>query len=251
VPLDPADKALILKRQAAAGWNTNTAAAPRHHHRGHHATRVRPQRLGAPSESVDLLAAIQTNAQARHVLGIVATRLNQGYQAAETFPFSASHNFPGGADAKGAAIDLLNQANGYAQKVYATIPDDNAPVSPQIRQTVGIAVKNALKAVQRVSSAANNLNQGLIDDLTDYLLNRLQHALPDIPGFPKVPRSAVKVAVYAGLAVGGILALFLAAKLAHTVLLGRAQLAEAEEQAIQIAGAARRKRAARKAATIS
>ncbi len=241
MPLDPADKALILKRQAAAGWNTNSAPAPRHHRRGH-PTRVRPRPLGAASASVDLLAAIQTNAQARHVLGIVATRLNQGYQAAETFPFTASHNLPGGADAKGAAIDLLNQANGYAQRVYATIPDDGAPVTAQTRKTVGVAVTNALRAVKLVSNAANNLNQGLIDDLTDYLIKKAK----DSTGFG-IPRPVI----YAGLAVGGILALFLAAKLVHTVMLGRAQLAEAEEEAIQIADSSRRKKAARKVASIS
>lgn len=241
MPLDAESKRLILKRQHDAGWD-------RPKHQQH---MVRRPALGAPAQQVDLLAAMQTNAQARHVLGIVAARLQQGYAAAETFPFSASHNLPGGADAKGAAIDLLNQANTYAQKVYATIPDDSAPVSPQTRTTVGIAVKNALRAVKVVSTAANNLNQGLIDDLTDYLLKKIENTLPDIPGFPKVPRSAVKIAIYAGIAVGGLVAVFIAAKLVHKIVLGRAELAEAEEQAIQIADASRRKKASRKVATIS
>jgi hypothetical protein len=105
-------------------------------------------------------------------------------------------------------------------------------------------VKNALSAVKLVSSAANNLNQGLIDDLTDYLIKKAK----DSTGLG-IPRPVI----YAGLAVGGIVVLFVAAKLVHTVMLGRAQLAEAEEEAIQIADSAtkRKKKAARKGATIS
>ncbi len=211
---------------------------------GMRAPRQRHQQLGAAAPAVDILAAMQTNAQARHVLGIVSTRLQQGYQAAETFPFSASHSFPGGSDAKSAAIDLLNQANTYAQRVYATIPDNTDSVSAKTRKTVGIAVKNALRATKLVSSAANNLNQSLLQDLVDYLQGKAKNSLGfDIP----------KPIIWSVVAVGGALTLFIVVRLLLRVATGglAGALEEAEADALAIVDQARRRRHGRSVHTIS
>jgi len=260
MPLDANEKALIMKRRAAAGWDA-PSGVPDGRYRVGPGGKLRRVNLGVADQAQDLLANMRVNWQARGVLGIIADKIHQGYAVAETFPWSASSHLwqslpdvvRGVQTPKEAAIDLLNQANTYAQKIYATIPNDSAPVSAQTRRTVTIAVKNATKAVKLVSSAANDLNASMLREILEYLAQKTKEAADYLANKAKdkfgfdIP----KPIIYATLALLGVTTLFIAAKLVHTVVLGRARLAEAEEEAIQIADSSRRKKASRKVATIS
>ena len=204
MPLDIASIRLIEARQRAANWPKA----------------VRGQ-LGAPSQAVDVLASMKTNTQARGVLGVAAKWLQQGFGVLDTFPFLSG-------EAKSQATDLLNRTNAYAQKVYAKLPDDNAPIAPAVRKQVVLAANQAASNLRLVSSVRDDLSKGFLTDLVDYLQKSLHNALPG--GFD-VPR----VVIYGALGVIGLGILFVAAKLVHTAVLGQAALGEAEEAAVTAA----------------
>lgn len=97
-----------------------------------------------------IAATIHTVAQARAVLGKTASILHEAYGRTDEIT---------GADNRAAAIDLLDEANAYAQKVYADLPSDGAHqqdvVSAVMAARVGGALGTAERAIRRVEDAAN------------------------------------------------------------------------------------------------
>jgi len=230
MPLDAESVRLIHQRQQAAGWSQGA--------RAQQIVRRRTHGLGkaaASGEPFDLLAAMKTNTQARGVLGIVAKYLRRGFEVIETFPFT-------GGEAKAQAIDLLNRNNVYAQKIYATIPDNDKPVSPQTRKTVTLATTQAASNLKLVSSAADNLNQSLLTDLVDFLVQRVKNQTGWKPP---------KELIWGVVVLGGLTALVLLGKIVHGAVLRGAALTEAENEAMALADAAARKKTTKKRAVLS
>lgn len=64
---------------------------------------------------------------------------------------------------------------------------------------------------------------------------------PDVPTSDKPPTTATDVVMYVSIGVVAVVGLVLVTRLARSVSLGRAQLADAEKEAIQIAGAKKRR----------
>jgi hypothetical protein len=194
--------------------------------------------LGAstiPIEQARALQAMQTNTQARHVLGIVAKHVSNGYQVIQTFPFATGV-------AKKQAIELLDRNRGFAEKIYAGIPDNTAPVSPQLRKNVTVAVTQAASSLALISSAANNLNQSMMADVVDFLIHRVKSETGWAPP---------KWLIWGGVAVGGAIGAYLLWKVVSGVMLRDAALGEAEAAAVSIAEAQARKRRQKQLYSIS
>ncbi len=194
-------------------------------------------RLGAANQqAVDVLARMQTNTQARGVLGIAAKWLRQAFGILDTFPF-------GTGQARESARDLLTRTNNYAMQVYAKLPDDQAMIDPAIRKQIVTAVNQAATNLRLVSNEAQNLNQGMIEDLVDYLYSKANQFIDDtvrrVTGSGS-PVHIPKALIWGVVAVAGVTALFVTAKLVHTVMLGGADLEEAEETAMALADAQKR-----------
>ena len=221
--LDDAGRQLMAER--------NSAAAP-------------VQLLGPPKpnsadaqQAAALLAPMQTNNQARAVLGVVAQYLQHGYQVAGTVP---SFVLPDGTSmASAAMVSLLDTDNRYAMRVYAGLPSDDAPVSPLNRKKVTLAVTQALSSTRLVSTEAADLNRGLIGALMDMFKEGVQKIATDAL---HNPLKAI------GIGIAALVFLFVAGKLVHTILLGGSSreaegdaLLEAEEAAAAIMGARLRK----------
>lgn len=206
----------------------------------------------APALQVNqVLASMQTNAQARGVLGITAKWLSQAYGVLETFPFLSGK-------AKDQARDLLDRNNTFAQKVYATIPDDAAPVSIPLRKSVTTAAKQSASSLKLVSSAAANLNQGYVDDLADYLAGRasqfVQNQLERLTGKKldiNIPSALPKTIIWIGIGTVVVVGLILLTKIVRTAVLHGSELEEAEREAMAIADAQRHKKASRKVYSIA
>lgn len=197
---------------------------------------ISPRQLGAPKTAlspsdVALLARMQTNRQARAVLGVVAQYLRQGYEVANTVPSFISP-IDGTKMAASAMRGLLDQTNNYGQRVYKAIPDDDAPVSDLNRKKVGLTLQQARENLLMVSTEANNLNTGLTGALLE-LFNDM---------FKKLAHDAVqdplKALKWVGVGLIVLMGLFTIGKLVHTVALGAASdeaLKEAEREAMKTA----------------
>ncbi len=184
----------------------------------------------SPSDTV-LLARMQTNRQARAVLGVVAQYLRQGYEVAKTVPSFISP-IDGTKKAAEAMRIGLDQINNYAQRVYNAIPNDDTPLSDLNRKKVGLSLSQARSELAMVSTDANDLNRGLTGALVDLfndMFKQLAHnAVQD-------PLKALK---WIGVGVAVLLGLFTLGKLVHTVVLGEAmdeELLAAEREALKIA----------------
>lgn len=201
------------------------------------------QLLGPPKpnsadaqQAAALLAPMQTNNQARAVLGVVAQYLQHGYQVAGTVP---SFVLPDGTSmASAAMVSLLDTDNRYAMRVYAGLPSDDAPVSPLNRKKVALAVTQALSSTRLVSTEAADLNRGLIGALMDMFKEGVQKIATDAL---HNPLKAI------GIGLAALVFLFVAGKLVHTIAFGGSReaegdaLLEAEEAAVAIMGARLRK----------
>ena len=211
------------------------------------------QLLGPPrpssadgQQAAALLAPMQTNRQARMVLGVVAQYLQQGYQVAGTVPSFISP-IDGTSIASKAMVSLLDTDNRYAMRVYAGLPDNDAPVSPLDRKKVTLAVTQALSSTRLVSTVAADLNRGLVGALIDMFKEGVQKV---VSAAAHNPLAALK---WVGIGVVVLVGLFVAGKLVHTIVLGSAGLGgagqrggddallEAEEAAIALMGARLRK----------
>lgn len=217
---------------------------------------ARASRFGrAPTlnqEDAQLLAQMRTNRQGRAVLGAIAQTLRVAYE--QHLPIYAQISSAGrqlGETMK----SRLDGINGYAQRVYAAVPDDDAPVSDLNRQKIGLTLAQARDAAididetvrsQRIS--AGDVLEGVADVLTKLVaaaLGAVGNAL--IPHGGAIPHW-VKVAV------GGVVVLLMvgvATKLLRTIMLGQTPLGAAEEAAVAIAESKRRKRHARRVMSIS
>jgi len=201
------------------------------------------QLLGPPKpnsadaqQAAALLAPMQTNNQARAVLGVVAQYLQHGYQVAGTVP---SFVLPDGTSmASAAMVSLLDTDNRYAMRVYAGLTSDDAPVSPLNRKKVALAVTQALSSTRLVSTEAADLNRGLIGALMDMFKEGVQKIATDAL---HNPLKAI------GIGLAALVFLFVAGKLVHTIAFGGSReaegdaLLEAEEAAVAIMGARLRK----------
>jgi hypothetical protein len=197
---------------------------------------IPPRQFGAAKTALSpddaaLLARMQTDRQARAVLGVVAQYLRKGYEVAQTVPSFISPI--DGTKAAAAAMRVgLDQINNYAQRVYNAIPNDDAPVSDLNRKKVGLSLAQARTELAIVSTDANDLNQGLTGALLELfndMFKRLAHdAVQD-------PLKALK---WVGVGVVALVGLFTVGKLVHTVALGGAmdeELHVAEREALRIA----------------
>lgn len=195
-------------------------------------------------EDQQLLAKMQTNRQARAVLGVVAQYLRRGYELVD----SASSVMPGTASLKDAIKRGLDGTNRYAQKTYAGIPDDDAPLSPLNRRKVEECVREARTHLSEIPSDVEDINRGFTGALADTLTSFLPKWLQP-PGGGKHDKLIIALGIGAAV-VGAILII----RLVKTAALGESEaneLAEAEEEAIRIADALRRKKASRSAFSLS
>lgn len=204
------------------------------------------------AEDAQLLARMRTNRQGRAVLGAVAQTLRVAYE--QHLPLYAQVS-SAGRQLEAAMKSRLDGINNYAQRVYAVIPDDDMPISDLLRSKVGLTLAQARDAANDIDEAvrsqrisAGDVLEGVADILTRLVaaaLGAVGNAL--IPGGGAIPRW-VKVAV------GGVVVLVVvgvATKLLRTIMLGQTPLGAAEEAAIGIVEAARRKRHARRVMSIS
>ncbi len=210
----------------------------------------------ADPKIVQVSNMIQTNRQARQLLGIAATHIQQAYQVVETIPSNMWYGllrwmryFDGTSDLAKQARLLLDRTNAYAQRVYATLPDNDAPVSSIGKKQVNTALAQASSNLQLVSSSANEIHKSLIDDLIDAVNAWIAGNVPS--GFPKLPKATGKIIVYVAIGAAGLVGLFVLGKLLHTIALGSAELIEAENAAMAIADAQRRKRSSRSVLSIA
>lgn len=186
-------------------------------------------------DDVARLARMQTNKQARAVLGVVAQVLKQGYQI--SVPLYARAVDSDSRELQRTMTSRLDATNKYAQKVYAGIPDDDTPVSDLNRKKVGLVLLQARDAVKDVDEAAKNsglmgaLSNGLDEVLGGVWANRS----------PETKRWLIRIGVGAAIVIG----LFMTAKFVHAVAFGEASsrrrrgrkrtpLEEAEAQAAAI-----------------
>lgn len=190
----------------------------------------------APDDA-QLLAHMQTNRQARAVLGAVAGMLQTAY--AQQLPALARVT-SAGRDLQATMKSRLDTVNNYAQRVYAGIPDDDAPVSLTNQKKIALTVVQARDAAQDVDEAVASqhldLGQGLVDVLS-YLIAKALGTVGGAltpGGFP----------TWAKIAIGGVVVLVavgVLTKLVGKVAFGQTALAEAEDAAVAIAEAKRRK----------
>ncbi len=202
--------------------------------------------LGAHSklsaEDQQLLAKMQTNRQARTVLGLIAKQLQIAYglvlKTALTHP--VQYALPGASVAAATKSRLDGTAN-YALKTFAAIPDDTAPLSPLNRRRVEEVLRETRAAFVDIGADVADVDRGLTGILADALSGLLPTWLQ-----PKDPQKRNWI-LYATVGTAALVGLFIAGKLIHTILLGRAQigtLGAAEVAAVALMDARRRHRRA-------
>ena len=249
--MDDAAKRLIYER--------NGVAAPRSGRTGFSGSMSDPEAmriiaarngiaLGSGSsaltaEDAQLLARMQTNRQARAVLGAVAQILHQGYTVAEQSSGGPLLYFSNRA-LKAQFKSSLDEVNRWATKTYAGIPNDDAPLSAQNRQRVEAALAQARSTFAEVQADADWLNRGLTGAITDLLV---------APWLPKnTPFGVQKWLMIGGVIVVGVVVIGVASRLVQKIAFGEANaLVEAEEAAVAIAEAKRRKTRSRRVLSIS
>lgn len=201
----------------------------------------------APDDA-QLLAHMQTNRQARAVLGAVAGMLQTAY--AQQLPALARVT-SAGRDLQATMKSRLDTVNNYAQRVYAGIPDDDAPVSLTNQKKIALTVVQARDAAQDVDEAVASQHLDIAQGLVDVLRFLIAKALGVVGGaltpggFP----------TWAKIAIGGVVVLVavgVLTKLVGRIAFGTASaLAEAEDAAVAIAEAKRRKPRSRRVLSIS
>lgn len=207
----------------------------------------------APAD-VQRLAAMRTNRQARAVLGAVAQALQQGYQA--TVPWYARAVDKDSRTLQAAMKSRLDGVNKYAQRVYVGLPDNDAPVSDLNRRKVAMVVAQTREAVQDVEQAAD------ASGLAGAFSNALEAALH------VVQRDPMRVLKWVGIGVAALLGVYLIHTIVRGVMLGGGEdsssadesdsggarllsLGEAEQAAMALADAKRRKKRTRRVFSIS
>lgn len=230
---DPEGRRIIVERNARAGRQFG-----------------RTPTLSA--EDAQLLARMQTNRQGRAVLGAIAQTLRVAYE--QHLPLYARIS-SAGQQLAATMKSRLDGINGYAQRVYAGVPDDDAAISVLNQQKIGLTLAQARDAANDIDAAvqsqqisAGDVLQGVADILT-----KLVAAALGAVGSALIPHGGV-IPRWVKVAVGGVVVLLVvgvATKLLRTVMLGQTPLGAAEEAAIAIAESVRRKRHARRVMSIS
>ena len=191
-------------------------------------------------EDQQLLAHMQTNRQGRAVLGAIAQYLKKGYEIAS----GVGGVLPGTKDLSAAMKSRLDTTNRYAQKTYAGLPDDNAPLTPLNRRRIEECLREARVSLTEISTDADDMNRGLTGTLADMLTGQLPPWLR--PKDPKTRDLILKI----GLGILGLTALYIAGKLVTKIVLRgagavhRGALGAAETAAVALMDAQRRRRRA-------
>lgn len=100
------------------------------------------------SSAADLAGAaadVQTNRQARAILGIVASYLREAYQATDQIST--------GQGLRAQAVSYLDTVNRYATEVYAGIPDDGGAISFANAARLGLVTSQANDALANIEEA--------------------------------------------------------------------------------------------------
>lgn len=203
-------------------------------------------------DDAQLLAGMRTNRQGRAVLGAIAQTLRVAYE--QRLPLYAQIG-AAGRQLAAAMKSRLDGINSYAQRVYAVVPGDDAPVSDLLRNKIGLTLAQARDAANDIDETVRSQHlhvgdvaQGIVDILT-YLVRQALGAVGDaiLPHGSGLPQW-VKIVV-GGTAV--LIVVGVAMKLLRTVMLGQTPLGAAEEAAVAIAESTRRKRHARRVMSIS
>ena len=180
---------------------------------------------------------MQTNRQARAVLGVVAQVLKQGYQV--SVPFYARALDASSRELQRTMTSGLDGINRYAQKVYAGIPDDDAPVSDLNRKKVSIVLAQARDTVRSIDETVKDSGlMGVLSSMLDQLFGQVWTNRS-----PETKRLLIKIGIGVAIVIGALMTL----KFVHTVAFGeaaqqrrsrrrkqRTPLEEAEAQAIEI-----------------
>lgn len=187
-----------------------------------------------PTTAAEALANMRTNRQGRAVLGIVATFLRRGYEVADTVTGVAT----GGAQKQAKA--LLDHTNRRAQQIYTSLPDNDEPLTDLNRRKIAQVVQQAMENTKLVSTAAEDLNRGLIGALVDLLVDNvippwLKNALPK-------DRKTIDLAIKIGIGVAAVVGVIVAVKLVKNIALGGSDPAEMDEAESAALALARRKR---------
>jgi hypothetical protein len=203
-------------------------------------------------EDEQLLAGMRTNRQGRAVLGAIAQTLRIAYE--QRLPFYSQVG-AAGKQLAAAMKSRLDGINNYAQRVYAGVPDDDAPLTSLNQQKIALTLAQARDAANDIDETVrsqhlhlSDVAQGIADILTSLVkaaLEALGSAI--IPGVGSLP-PWVKIAVggvVVVLVVGAVL------KIVRAATLGGSALAEAEDAAVAIAEAKRRKLRVRRVLSIS
>lgn len=188
----------------------------------------------------DVLANMHTNRQGRAVLGIVAQYLKRGYVLADSIDGVAT------GQAQSQAKSLLDQTNKRAQQVYASVPDNDEPLTDLNRRKTVQVVQQALENTRLVSTAAEDLNRGLMGAITDLLIDNvippwLRNALPK-------DRKTIDLAIKIGIGLAAVIGVIIAGKLVMNIAFNGsdpADMDEAESAALALANRRRGKGATR------
>lgn len=200
------------------------------------------------------IARIQTNRQARGVLGVIAQVLHTAYE--NHLPTLAKLT-SAGRDLQRSMTSRLDGINNWVQRVYAGIPDDDAPVSDLNRRKVALALAQARDAVNDIDNDVKSMSllNETLGVLSDWLTEGVERVLQAIGGGLTNKIFGGNTSKWVKIVVGGVVvlgAVGLVAKLVHVIMLGRTSpLGEAEDAAMAIADAQRHKRRKRRALTIS
>ncbi len=121
------------------------------------------------SEIQTVADSVSTVGQARAILGAESEQLKVGYNLLSSIghdggildtwtPLGTVSDITSG-EARNAARDLLDQANAYAQGIYATLPKeaDDWPLDDSWRKRVAAATLTGLTAVNQVQEVAREL----------------------------------------------------------------------------------------------
>ena len=170
------------------------------------------------------------------MLGVVAQVLKQGYQI--SVPLYARAVDSDSRELQRTMQSRLDGTNKYAQKVYAGVPDDDAPVSDLNRKKVTLVLTQARDTIKDVDEAAKDSG----------LMGALSNALDQVLGgvwtqrSPETKRLLIKIGIGVAIVIGALMTL----KFVHAVAFGeaaqrrrsrrksRTPLEEAEAQAIAI-----------------
>lgn len=105
------------------------------------------------------VAAMQTNREARALLGVAADYLRQAYELVSDLTNMA--------DVQDQARDLLDGTNAYAQGIYAVLPDDDTPVAEDMRPRVQTALASAQRSLKVVAEVRADLEIDYLQALAD------------------------------------------------------------------------------------